>query len=96
MKKTFWVSLCYQGAHGGGLYLTDDSMIFKTNKFQLPDNMKFIKIFYGDIKEVLSCKSLAIFSAIIIRLKNGLNYKFIVFNRKKILQYITNKLNTSV
>jgi hypothetical protein len=92
-KKTFWVSLCYRGAHGGGLYLTEDNLKFRTNKLQLPENMKSINIQYDDIKDIFPCRSLAIFPAISIRLRNGSNYKFIVFSREKILKHINGKLN---
>jgi hypothetical protein len=93
-EKTFWVSLCYEGAHGGGLCLTDDYLKFKTNKLQLPENMKSINIHYGDIEDVYLCRSLAIFPAISIRLRNGSSYKFIVFSRDKFLKHINGKLNS--
>jgi hypothetical protein len=93
MKKTFIVSLCYQGAHGGGLLLTENLIIFKTQQIQLPKEMKFIQIAYNEIETIDNCSSFFLFPSISIKLKNGLIYKFIVFNRKKCLRIINEKLN---
>lgn len=92
MKKTFLASLCYKGAHGGGLFITDEFLAFRTNKLQLPKEMKFIQIPYTDIKNVSSCSSLYLFPSILLTLNNGSSYKFIVFNREKCLRLINEKL----
>jgi hypothetical protein len=96
VKNTFWVSLCYKGAHGGGLYLQDNMLFFKTDKLTLPDNMKSIGIQYEDINKVFFCAALVVFPAIAFTLKDGSVYKFIVFNRKKVLRHIKSKINFSV
>jgi hypothetical protein len=90
MKSVFWASLCYKGAHGGGLYLKDDCLMFRTNKAQLPHNMKFIDIRYSDMIDVVSCTVFGIFPAITIQL-TGSSYKFIVLCRKKALQLINGR-----
>ena len=93
MKKTFSVSLCYQGAHGGGLLVTEDFIIFKTQTMQLPKEMQFIQIAYNDIENITNCSSLFVFPSINIKLKSGLIYKFIVFNRKNCLRIINERLS---
>jgi hypothetical protein len=92
LKKTFTVSLCYQGAHGGGLRVTEDFIIFKTQTMQLPKEMQFIQIAYTDIENIINSNSLVVFPSISIKLKCGLIYKFIVFNRKNCLRIINERL----
>ena len=100
MKKRFVVSLCYQGAHGGGLLITEEFITFKTQTMQLPKEMKSIQIAYNDIEIITNCSSLFVLPSINIKLKSGLIYKFIVFNRKNCLRIINERLgqigNTNV
>jgi hypothetical protein len=86
MKKVFSASLCYRGAHGGGLLLTDELIAFRTNKLQLPPEMKRIQIPLQDIDAIVKCRSLQIFPAIMIQNKSGRSYKFIIFSREKFLK----------
>jgi hypothetical protein len=88
MKKVFSASLCYRGAHGGGLLLTDELVAFRTNKLQLPAEMKRIQIPLQDIDTIVKCRSLGIFPAIVIQTKSGLPYKFIIFSRERFLKYV--------
>jgi hypothetical protein len=93
VKKTFTVSLCYRGAHGGGLLVTEDFIIFKTQTMQLPKEMQFIQMAYNDIESITNCSSLVVFPSLSIKLKSGLIYKFIVFNRKNCLRIINERLS---
>ncbi len=96
MKNIFWVSLCYKGAHGGGLYLKEDRLIFRTNKLQLPESMKHISIRYEDLDKVSFSSALAIFPAVTINLKDGSSYKFITLSRDKISRFIGSKIKAGV
>ncbi|WDV44841.1 hypothetical protein PV797_15120 [Clostridiaceae bacterium M8S5] len=91
MKKQFVSSLCHIGAHGGMILLSNEFLVYKTQKLVLSDNYRNIKILYSDIKYIRRCRSLLVFPAVIINLKDGLHYKFIVFNRKQFLKILNNK-----
>lgn len=92
MKKVFVASLCYMGAQGGGILLSDDSMIFKTQKLTLAEDYKKIQIDYRDIRQIRKDRSLFVFPAVVITKKNGMIYKFIIFNRKRFLQMLRSRL----
>jgi hypothetical protein len=92
VKKRFVVSLCYQGAHGGGLLITEEFITFKTQTMQLPKEMKSIQMAYNDIEIITNCSSLFVLPSINIKSKSGLIYKFIVFNRKNCLRIINERL----
>ncbi len=85
MKQAFRASLCHIGAHGGGLYLDEKAVTFKCQKLTIEDKFRMLEIPYDSISEIIKCRSLLLFPAVIIRLKNGEQHKFIVFSRKKFL-----------
>lgn len=95
MKKVYWASLCYEGAHGGGLYLLQDRLIFKTNKVQLPDSVKNINIPYSQIHHVSKVRVLLLFPAIEIVLQSHIKYKFIVFFQNNIVNNLNAVLSNS-
>ena len=81
-------SLCYRGAHGGMLAITEDGILFNTNKLLLSQEMRRFRVAYGDIKDVCSCSSLKIFPAVEIKLASGSKYKFIIFGRSRFLNLV--------
>lgn len=87
MKKVYWVSLCYEGAHGGGLYVLGDHLQFRTNKIQLPDNVKNITIPFSEVAQITKSRSLHLFPAILITLRSGVSYKFILLRRTELINY---------
>lgn len=89
MKNVYWASLCYEGAHGGGLYLMDDHLLFRTNKLQLPDNMKTIRVPFADMSQIGKGRTLYIFPAIFITLRSGARLKFIVFKRTGLFKVLS-------
>lgn len=96
MKHTFWVSVCYEGAHGGGLYLRENKLHFRTVKLILPENIKSIDIEYENIDSVSRCSALAIFPAVKIFLKDGSEYKFIsLISANKIADLIRLKIKNN-
>ena len=87
MKEAFLSSLVWEGAQGGGLYAYDEGLVFKAQKLTMPEHLKHIKIPYIDIRTVRCFRSL-VFPAIEVSMKNGSEYRFIVFERKRILQIL--------
>ena len=95
MRKAFVASLCWYGAQGGGLYADDRGLVFRTQKLTLPDELKNIRMPYSDIKAAVSCRSF-VFPAVSILLESGREYKFIVFDRKRLLRILSGKITTTV
>ena len=87
MREAFAASLCRYGAQGGGLYADDIGLVFRAQKLTLPDNLKKIAMAYSDIKLAARCRSF-VFPAVSILLESGVEYKFIVFDRKRLLKML--------
>jgi len=91
MRNIFAASLCRQGILGGALCLEEDKMIYKTNKVSVAPQYKRVEMKFADIDGVDSGRML-LFPTVTVRKKNGNDYKFVVFNRKKFLnRYIERK-----
>ena len=90
MREAFAASLCWYGAQGGGLYADDTGLVFRAQKLTLPDDLKRIAMAYSDIKLAVRCRSF-VFPAVNILLENGREYKFIVFDRKRLLKILGDK-----
>lgn len=95
MREAFMASLCWYGAHGGGLYADDCGLVFRAQKLTLPDDLKRIAIAYSDIKLAARCRSF-VFPAVNILLESGSEYKFIVFGRKKLFKILDSKNVTTI
>ncbi|MDR0928813.1 MAG: hypothetical protein LBM74_03755 [Oscillospiraceae bacterium] len=86
--KTFLASLCYKGAHGGGLYLHDDHLAFRTDKLLLPADKKRLRIDYKDIAAVKMDKAAGLFPAVTITTHRGESTKFILFRRNSFISQL--------
>ena len=95
MREAFAASLCWYGAQGGGLYADDIGLIFRAQKLTLPDDLKKIGMPYADIKIAARCRSF-IFPAVNIILEGGREYKFIVFDRKRLMKILDEKIVTTL
>lgn len=89
MRVAFAASLCWYGAHGGGLYADDTGLVYRAQKLTLPEELKKLAIAYSDINAVTRCRSF-ILPAVTFKLCNGKEYKFIVFRRKRLLKILYN------
>ena len=82
MKKSFMCSLiCPSGILGGGLYIEDNAITYKTTKLTVDRRYKNLVLQLNQISE-LTWKWI-IFPVAIFKMKNGENYKFIIFNKKR-------------
>ena len=82
MKKTFICSIiCRNGILGGGLYIDDTAIIYKTNKLTVDKKYRNLVLPRNEIRE-LSWKWF-LFPVATLQMINGEEYKFIIFNKKR-------------
>lgn len=79
MKKAFMCSLCHNGILGGGLYLSESSVTYKTQKLTVAPKYKNLVLPLGEIRE-LTWKWV-IFPVATFHMKNGENHTFLIFNK---------------
>ena len=85
MRKTFIGSLCHNGILGGALYLDKASVTYKTNKLTVDKAYRNLVLPFDEIAE-LTWKWI-VFPVAIFRMKNGGEYKFIIFNKRRFNKY---------
>ena len=84
MKKAFRGSLCYEGIRGGAITIEGEKVRYRSKALTLPDKYKDIEIPMDEISGVEKGNRF-LFPTVIIRMKNGESYKFVVFSRKQFL-----------
>lgn len=77
--KSFVCSLCHNGILGGGLYLDRTALTYKTNKLTVDKKYKNLVLPLSEIKEITW--KWIIFPIATVFMKNGEQYKFIIFNK---------------
>lgn len=78
MGKGFMCSLIKDGVLGGGIYVTDKSVIYRTGKLTVSDEIRNLELSISQIESVNWEKGfIAVFT-----MKNGITWKFLIFNRK--------------
>lgn len=87
MKKYFRVSLCRNGALGGGIIVDSEKITYRTGKITVPPKFKRLEMRYEDIL-VVSKGWILFFPTITLKMKDSEEYKFIVFARKKFLRIL--------
>ena len=85
MKKTFMCSLFYKGLLGGALYLDSQSLTYKTNKLTVPKLLRNLVLPINEIDKV-TWKGL-VFPVATFRMKNGEEYRLMIFNKARFLKY---------
>lgn len=85
MKKSFICSLCRGGILGGGLYLDDTSVTYRTNKLTVDKAYRCLTLPIDEIGEV-EWKWI-IFPTATFNMKSGEKYTFIIFNKKRFIKY---------
>ena len=81
MKKAFVCSLCHNGILGGGLYLDNTSLTYKTNKLTVDKKYRNLVLPMSEIKDITW--KWIIFPVATVFMKTGESYKFIIFNAKR-------------
>ena len=85
MKKSFICSLCYNGILGGVLYLDENSVAYKTNKLTVDKLYKNLVLPLDEIAEITW--KWVVFPVATFRMKNGVEHKFIIFNKRRFNKY---------
>ena len=85
MKKIFMCSLCHNGILGGALYLDENSVTYKTNKLTVDKAYRNLVLPLDEIAE-LTWKWI-VFPVATFRMKNGVEHKFIIFNKRRFNKY---------
>ena len=85
MKKTFICSLCHNGILGGVLYLDENSFTYKTNKLTVDKSYRNLVLPLDEIAEI--AWKWVVFSVATFRMKNGVEHKFIIFNKRRFNKY---------
>ena len=88
MKKTFMGSLiCHNGIIGGGIYIDDSSVTYKTNKLTVDKKYTNLVLPLDEICE-LTWKWI-VFPIATMRMASGEQYKFIIFNKCRFDKYFS-------
>lgn len=86
MKKAFCGSIiCRNGILGGGIYIEDNAITYKTNKLTVDKKYKNLVLPIDEVSE-LSWKWVVLPVAT-LQMANGEKYKFIIFNKKRFNKY---------
>ena len=86
MKKSFMCSIiCHNGIVGGGIYIEDTSITYKTNKLTVDRKYRNLVMPLHEICE-LSWKWI-VFPVATFRMASGVEYKFIIFNKRRFNKY---------
>lgn len=81
MRSVFMCSLCHKGIIGGGLYLEPETLTFRTQKLTVDKKYRNLVLPRSEITEITWKHVL--FPVATFHLKNGDNYKIIIFNKSR-------------
>ncbi|MBD5496350.1 MAG: hypothetical protein HDR11_01095 [Lachnospiraceae bacterium] len=85
MRKVFMCSLCRNGILGGGLYLDNQSIIYRTQKLTVNEKYRNLVLPLNEIRKITW--KLIIFPVATFLMKNGEEYKLIIFNKWRFEKY---------
>ena len=92
MKKSFTCSLiCHNGIIGGTIYIEDTAITYKTNKLTVDRRYRNLELKRKDISEI-SWKWI-VFPIATFHMKNGEEYKAIIFNKRRFIKWLNYKEN---
>lgn len=91
MKNTYSVSLCKNGLLGGWITIGEVSMVYKTGKLTIPEKYRKLVMEYNDIYTITE-GSLLFLPTVTVKMKNEEEYRFVVFNRKRFLDTLHDKM----
>lgn len=93
MKKTYVASLCYQGLLGGGLFLDDERITYRTEKVTVSPEIRNLQLPFCRIKSVENSTALFL-PAVTIKMEDGRAWKFVVFGRNSFLTNLKTAMET--
>lgn len=80
MKRYFVASLCREGILGGGILADDEAYTYRTNKLTVSPALRKIRLPYANIQS-LEKGWLLCFPTVTVHMKDGTNWRFVVFRR---------------
>lgn len=83
--KAFMCSLCHSGILGGGLYLDNQAVTYRTQKLTVSEKYKNLILPLNEIKGI-SWKWI-VFPVATFHMKNGECYRMIIFNKWRFNMY---------
>lgn len=92
MKACFIASICVHGVQGGAVYLADDGFLFRCQKATLEAEYKNVRILYENIKSVSAGKRVLFIPTTVMETRDGRKYRFLIFNRKRFMRCIEQRL----
>ena len=91
MKKYFIVSFLKNGLLGGGIVADSEAITYHTGKVTVPKEYRHLEMKYKDIYSVTVYR-LFLLPMVLIKMKNGEEFKFAVFfNRKQFINLLNNR-----
>ena len=85
---------CPYGILGGWIEVEEDRFVYRTTKLVMPLEYKEIQMKYVDIENAEAGWAM-ILPTIKLEMKDGRNYKFVIFSRKKFINIISKKNGTT-
>lgn len=87
MKEAFFCSLFHQGLLGGGLYVTEDAVIYRTGKLTVSARLRDLTLPLARIQEVRWKGLVAT-----LHLADGETWRFLIFNRPRFARVLKQAL----
>lgn len=81
MSKAFMCSLCLNGILGGGLYVDDRSVIYRTQKLTVDEKYRNLVLPWDKIAKITWKR--IIFPVATFHMENGEEYKMLIFNQRR-------------
>ena len=91
MRKAFSCSLCHNGVLGGALYFENDSLIYRTNKLTVDKRYRNLVIPIKNIKSI--SWTWALFPIATISMTSGEEYKIIIYNKARFVNFYNDNFN---
>lgn len=94
MKRVYVASLCKNGLLGGGLYIDDEKITFRTGKITVPPQLRNLELTFKNMTDIRK-ERIIILPVAAVSMKNGEEWKFFVLRRKDFVR-MAESLITSV
>lgn len=80
MKRVYVASLCKNGLLGGGLYIDDEKITFRTGKITVPPQLRNLELTFKNMTDIRK-ERIIILPVAAVSMKNGEEWKFFVLRR---------------
>jgi len=94
MKRVYVASLCKNGLLGGGLYIDDEKITFRTGKITVPPQLRNLELTFKNMIGIRK-ERILILPVAAVSMKTGEEWKFFVLRRNDFVR-MAESLITSV